>query len=253
MRFAALGSGSAGNALLIEGEGTRVLLDCGFQVRELERRLGLLGISAADLSAILITHEHQDHIRGAGALARRYGIPVWLTHGTWRSGRLGNVPELGLIHDHRCPLRIGAFEIRPFPIPHDAREPVQFVFQMGPARLGVLTDVGRVTAHIMEMLAPCNALFIECNHDPEMLANGPYPPHLQRRVGGDLGHLSNEQAAEFVRALDHAGLDHLIAGHLSRKNNTPQRVQEVLVSTIPGIESRLSVTGQEEVSAWFSL
>jgi len=251
VRFVSLGSGSRGNATLIEAGATRLLLDCGFTVRELERRLSQLDIAAETLDAILLTHEHQDHLRGVGALARRYGLPVWLTHGTFRSPRLGELPAPRLIHSHQASFRVGAIEIAPYPVPHDALEPVQFVFQSGRSRLGVLTDAGMITPHIIDMLASTTALLIECNHDTEMLANGPYPIALQRRVGGRLGHLSNRQAAELLAGLDHTGLEHLVVGHLSEKNNTPELARQALLSVSPGLESRLTLTCQDQVTGWF--
>jgi phosphoribosyl 1,2-cyclic phosphodiesterase len=253
VRFVSLGSGSRGNATLIEAGGTRILLDCGFTVRELERRLSRLGATAESLDAVLLTHEHQDHLRGVGALARRYDLPVWLTHGSFRSPRLGDLPVPRLIHSHQAPFHIGAIEIAPYPVPHDAHEPVQFVFRSGHSQLGVLTDAGMVTPHIIGMLETCNALFVECNHDTAMLANGPYPPALQRRVGGALGHLSNRQAAELVACLDHNRLDHLVVGHLSEKNNTPSLARETLLSVSPGLESRLSLTCQDQATGWFEI
>ncbi|MCB1759132.1 MAG: MBL fold metallo-hydrolase [Gammaproteobacteria bacterium] len=251
MRFASLGSGSRGNACLVEAGTTRLLLDCGFSARELERRLGQLEIDAASLEGILVTHEHQDHVRGVGALARRYRLPVWLTHGTQRCRSLGELPEARLIHAQQPAFRIGALSVTAYPVPHDAREPVQFVFSHASSRLGVLTDVGVITPHIVATLSACSALFLECNHDPEMLANGPYPPALQRRVGGSLGHLSNQQAAGLLRQIDHPGLQRLVIGHISEKNNTPGHVTEALERAVPRIEQRLALTSQESVSHWY--
>ncbi len=253
MRFVSLGSGSRGNATLIESGETRLLLDCGFTAREAERRLGLAGVEPDSIDAILVTHEHQDHIRGVGVLARRYGIPVWLTHGSLNSGRLGGIPETRIIRGHQGSFDIGSISISPYPVPHDAREPVQFVFQSDRSRLGVLTDTGTITPHIVCMLESCTALLLECNHDPIMLANGPYPYQLQKRVGGQLGHLSNRQAAELVGILDHPGLDHLVAAHLSEKNNTVELASEAILTATPGMEARLTVTGQDLVSGWFEL
>lgn len=253
MRFISLGSGSRGNATLIETAETRLLLDCGFAARELERRLAQLELEADTLDGILVTHEHQDHVRGVGPLSRRYRLPVWLTHGTFRSGRLGHLPEVRMIHAHQPPFRIGDIQVLPYPVPHDAREPVQFVFRHGAARLGVLTDAGMITAHAIGVLEGCRALLLECNHDPGMLARGPYPPSLQRRVGGDLGHLSNGQAAALLKRLDHAGLEHLVAAHLSEKNNTPELACEALTEAVPGLEPRLALTHQDQASGWFEL
>ena len=252
MRFVSLGSGSRGNATLIEAEGTRLLLDCGFAARELEQRLARLAVAADSLDAILVTHEHQDHIRGVGAVARRYSLPVWLSHGTRRCGRLGEVTDIRLLPSDHTPFAIGDIEVSPFPVPHDAREPVQFVFQSKRSRLGVLTDTGTVTPHILSMLRSCNALLLECNHDPQMLASGPYPPSLQRRVGGSLGHLSNRQAGELLGKLDPARLQHLVAGHLSERNNRPELARDALLAAAPAIEPRLSITCQDRETGWFA-
>jgi len=253
MRFASLGSGSRGNATLIETGGTRLLLDCGFAARELEKRLLSFDIVPDSLSGILVTHEHQDHIRGVGVLARRFGLPVWLTHGTLRCHRLGAMPSVNIIHGHETSFFIGDLKVTAYPVPHDAREPVQFVFETQAARLGVLTDVGMITPHIVRVLANCTALLLECNHDSEMLANGPYPPSLQRRVAGSLGHLSNRQAAQLLEQVEHPGLKRLVVGHISEKNNTPGLAREALLTAVPAIEKRLTLTRQDQASAWFEV
>lgn len=253
MRFASLGSGSRGNATLIECGATRLLLDCGFAAREVERRLALLGVAAESLTAILVTHEHQDHIKGVGPLARRYGLPVWITHGTYRQGRCGELPDPRLIHSHQDAFRIGSLSVQPYPVPHDAREPMQYVFSSAEASLGVLTDSGSVTPHIQQMLADCHALLLEFNHDLEMLNNGPYPPALQRRVGGRLGHLNNEQAAGLLADLDHTRLSHLVVAHVSEQNNHPRKVRETILSRLPELAPRLTLTSQSEVSPWFEV
>ncbi len=253
MRFASLGSGSRGNSMLIEAGSTRVLLDSGFAAREVELRLRKIGVEPDSINAIVVTHEHQDHIKGVGAYARRYQLPVWMTAGTNSQDRCGRLPEVELFNPHEGGFRIGDLEAIPFPVPHDAREPVQFVFSYQGRRLGVLTDIGFYTPHISQMLQACDALFLECNHDIDMLAQGPYPPALQRRVAGDLGHLSNEQAAGFLRQFDLERLQHLVAAHLSEKNNTPELARRAMLSVSEKIEDRLSVAGQGEVSKLFEI
>ncbi|MEJ1379710.1 MAG: MBL fold metallo-hydrolase [Candidatus Sedimenticola sp. (ex Thyasira tokunagai)] len=253
MRFTSLGSGSGGNATLIESGATRLLLDCGFAAREVERRLQQVGVTADTLDGILVTHEHQDHVRGVGPLARRYNIPVWITHGTHRLNRCGRLSRLQLIHGHQPAFAIGDIEVQPFPVPHDAKEPVQYLFRSADTQLGVLTDLGCVTPHILEVLKDCDALLLECNHDPQMLSDGPYPLSLQRRVSGGLGHLSNLQAAQLLARLEHERLQHLVAAHLSEKNNHPDRVRDTLLSAVPEIEKRLSITCQDQVSGWFEI
>jgi phosphoribosyl 1,2-cyclic phosphodiesterase len=253
MRFASLGSGSRGNATLVEAGQTRLLVDCGYTLRELEHRLDDLGLSADALSAILVTHEHADHVRGVGALARRYGVPVWTSSGTARAAALGDLPSLQRFASHGGAFRIGEVEIEPFAVPHDAREPCQFVFAAEGRRLGLLTDAGRITPHIVASLRCVDALVLECNHDPDMLARGPYPPPLRARVGGPLGHLSNAQAADLLQRVDHVRLSHLVAGHLSEKNNHPELAAAALLAVSPDLAPRLSVLRQDSVSGWFPL
>ena len=253
MRFASLGSGSRGNATLVEADGTRLLLDCGFSVKALEQRLDRLGVDCESIDAVLVTHEHQDHIRGVGALARRYSMPVWMTHGTHKAGRCGEIPTLNLFHAHDTHIEIGSVRVEPFPVPHDAREPVQMVFRSADLQVGVLTDLGMITPHVTSKMAGCDALLLECNHDPGMLSRGPYPPALQRRVGGSYGHLSNLQAASLLSALDHGRLRHLVAAHLSEKNNTPELARDTLLEAVPSVDDRLSVLLQDQGSDWFEL
>lgn len=253
MRFASLGSGSRGNATLVEAGGTRVLIDCGFAAREAERRLDRLGVDASTLDAIVVTHEHGDHIRGVGALSRRFGIPTWMTSGTYNRSDCGDLARLHLFNSHGQRLRIGDFDVFPYPVPHDAREPCQFVVRGGGSRLGLLTDAGAVTQHIVATLRDCDALVLECNHDARMLREGPYPPRLQARVGGDLGHLGNHQAAGLLRRLDHGRLRHVVAAHLSEKNNTPELAREALLTAAPTLEERLSLGYQGMPSGWLEL
>jgi phosphoribosyl 1,2-cyclic phosphodiesterase len=253
MKFASLGSGSRGNAALIEAGDTRILLDNGFAAREVEFRLRQLEVEPDSIAAIVVTHEHQDHIKGVGAFARRYKLPVWMTVGTHRQNRCGDLPEISLFSSHDGGFRIGALQVEPFPVPHDAREPAQFVFSAAGRRLGMLTDIGFYTPHITEMLQSCDALFLECNHDEDMLASGPYPPALQRRVASRLGHMSNKQAAGFIKQFDLGRLQHLIAAHLSEKNNSRGLVREALLSVSETIDDRLCIASQDEVTKLFEI
>jgi len=251
MRFASLGSGSSGNALLVEAGRTRVLLDCGFGLADIRARLARVGVDAADLDAILVTHEHEDHAGGVARLARRGEIPVYLTYGTLRAmGADGDaIPDARLIDSH-APFAIGDIEVRPFPVPHDAREPAQFVFSDGASCLGVLTDVGDSTPHIAQMLSGLEALVLECNHDRAMLAGGPYPPGLKQRIGGRLGHLDNETAANLVRDLDCSRLRHVVAAHLSQQNNTPELARSALAGALGCAPEWITVATQEEGFGW---
>jgi phosphoribosyl 1,2-cyclic phosphodiesterase len=220
MRFASLGSGSRGNGTLVEFAGTRILIDCGFFLREVETRLRRLGVEPASLSAILVTHEHHDHIGGVSRLARKYEIPVFLTNGTHAGWEDPYVPKLTRISPHEA-FEVGEITVQPFPVPHDAREPTHFVLGASGRRLGVISDAGSVTPFMRQSLSGCDALMLEFNYDVEMLRKGPYPPKLQKRVGGEFGHLSNEQAATLLTQIDRSRLQHLVLTHLSEKNNTP--------------------------------
>jgi len=253
VRFTSLGSGSRGNATLVEGGGARVLVDCGFSAKETEKRLAELELKPDELDGILVTHEHQDHLQGVGPLARRYGLPVWISHGTQLTGRMGDVSDVRLIHSHQKAFSIGGLNIQPYPVPHDAWEPVQYVFSADKVKLGVLTDAGEITPHICHVLADCDALMLEFNHDVNMLANGPYPAALQRRVGGRLGHLNNQQAIDLLAQLDRSGFKHLVAAHLSEKNNDPSRVEDALLSELPDLQACFRMTQQNFACDWFEI
>lgn len=257
MKFASLGSGSEGNALLISTASgttrTTLMLDCGFAVRETERRLARLGVMPTDLSGILVTHEHQDHVGGVFKFARRHKVPVWLSFGTLQA----------VLHDtqgvslHVCRdgerLLIGDLEITPYTVPHDAREPVQYCAFDGHRKLGVLTDAGQATGHLVEALGGCDALMLECNHDRQMLADSNYPASLKKRIGGAYGHLSNQTAAQILAALDRSRLKKVIGAHLSKQNNTPQLALQALADVAGVEEIEVSVACQEEGFNWVAL
>jgi phosphoribosyl 1,2-cyclic phosphodiesterase len=253
LRFALLGSGSQGNALVIETASERVLVDCGFPAREIEQRLNDLGIAADSLSAILATHEHTDHVRGLGAMARRFDLPVWMTPGTFHGANYGKLPSLHSIDCHSGWLSIGDLAVAPYPVPHDSREPCQFLFRAADSTLGLLTDTGYVTPHIAGILQACDSLILEFNHDPQMLANGPYPPSLQARVGGSHGHLNNHQAVELLKRLQSSRLQHVVASHLSEKNNSPTRVSELVQQQLPELNGRVSIASQHKQTDWFQI
>lgn len=237
LRFASLGSGSRGNATIVEwsiasdlsGESVKgsLLIDCGFSVKETELRLARLGKTGHDLVAILVTHEHSDHIKGVAALSRRYDIPVYMTPGTCHSKNLGDLPLLNLIQSYAS-FQLHGLRVNPVAVPHDAREPAQFVFEYAGLRLGILTDLGSITPHVEAAYQACDAMLLEANHDPFMLASGSYPPSLKQRVGGHWGHLSNQQAAGFLQRLDTQRLQHLVVAHISQKNNSVDVARKAL-------------------------
>ena len=257
MRFASLGSGSEGNALLVEAQSgattTRVLLDCGFSGKEVARRLERLGTGADELDAILITHEHSDHIGSALTLARKLSIPLYMSWGTARAVGADEADvELHVLWGDEA-VEIGDLSVLPYTVPHDAREPLQYVFSDGASRLGVLTDVGTSTPHIGAVLSGCDALVLECNHDVQMLAASRYPPSLKARIGGNHGHLNNDAAAEILASLDRSKLRHLVAAHLSQQNNLPELAQAAMAAVLGAATTEVVVATQSEGFAWLTL
>jgi len=251
MRFASLGSGSRGNALVVEAGKTRVLLDCGLGVTEVVTRLARRGLEATELDGIVVTHEHADHVGGVAGLARRYEIPVYLTYGTLAglNGDRGGLGRTTMIDSH-MPFAIGDIQLCPFPVPHDAHEPVQFVFSDGNVRLGVLTDTGSSTPHIECMLSGLDGLVLECNHDLAMLEKGSYPPMLKRRIAGRFGHLDNDSAAELLCRIDCGRLQHFIAAHLSQQNNTPELVRSGMAGALGCTPDWIIVADQQNGFDW---
>ncbi len=254
MRFASLGSGSEGNAMIVEVGQTRIMLDCGFGLRETTRRLAQKGLAPDQLTAIVITHEHGDHLGGAARFARKYQLPVWMTHGTYQVFRQqqNTLPEIQIFDSH-CAFAIADIALQPFPVPHDAREPAQFVFGDGQHRLGVLTDVGAATAHIVGMLDGCDALVLECNHDAHLLQDSNYPKGLKQRIAGHFGHLDNQAAADLLAQLDTRPLQHLLAAHLSKHNNTPELALECLSRVLGCSPQWLDYADQDHGFDWRSL
>lgn len=252
MRFASLGSGSRGNALVVEAGRTRILLDCGFGLDESVRRLARLGIEPESVTAIVVTHEHDDHIGGVARFARCFGTPVHLTFGTLvASGTALAAPEIAaVVIDGHTPFAIGDVELFPFPVPHDAREPVQYVLGDGEHRLGVLTDVGTATAHIESMLSGLEALVLECNHDETMLSEGSYPAAVKRRIAGRFGHLANRAAADLLARIDTTRLHHLVAAHLSRQNNRAELARAELAGVIGWEPDAIGIADQDEGFGW---
>jgi phosphoribosyl 1,2-cyclic phosphodiesterase len=212
---------------------THLLVDCGFGIRELDKRLGSAGMLAEQVDAIFITHEHGDHIGCARQLALRERIPVYMSEGTYAA--LGEPDFDGLLRvaADGCAIDLGALQVQPFTVPHDAREPLQLTCTDGAARLGVLTDLGHVSTHVQQQLAGCATLLLECNHDEAMLMASRYPPFLKRRVGGAWGHLANSAAAALAQSLLAAGtLRQVVAAHLSEQNNKPELARGALAQAL---------------------
>ena len=249
MRFASIGSGSRGNGTLVSQGKTTLLVDCGFSARETEKRLQKFEVEASELSGIVVTHEHADHINGVRVLARKYKLPVYATAGT-ASFLAADVADL--VKEFSCHdvFTVGDIEVQPFPVPHDAREPSQFVFSDGQYRLGLLTDVGMSTPVIEQALSACDALLLEANHDIDMLDNGEYPDHLKYRVSGRLGHLNNVQSAKILEKIDTSRLQHIVAMHLSEKNNSPNIVIPLFAEALNCEQSWIGLAEQETGFDW---
>jgi len=254
VRFASIGSGSEGNGLVVEAGSTRVLIDCGFGIRETVARLARIGVAPESLSAILVTHEHADHVGGVPAFAARYDIPVWSTFGTLTvvGDRFDGITQVYGFDSHDA-FAIGDLSIHPFPVPHDAREPVQFVISDGAFRLGMLTDIGGSTPFVQACLSGCDALVLECNHDLDLLSESSYPWSLKQRISGRFGHLHNEAAAALLAALDRSKLQHVIAAHLSQQNNTPAKARAALAGALGCAAEWIGIADQTTGFDWRAL
>ena len=260
LRFTSLGSGSSGNATLVEAHpsdgarATRVLVDCGLAPRRLAARLAERGLRVTDLDAVFVTHEHSDHVGGVLALQRRHGIPVWASAGTWSraTAKQATAPACNVARDGQA-IIIGALRLQPFAVPHDAAEPLQLTLSDGQRQLGILTDIGEPTTAVTQALQGCDALLLETNHDPTLLDTGAYPVWLKRRIAGRLGHLANHQSAALLDACRHDGLRHVVAAHLSRQNNHPDLAVQALRGALGPDATAITVADAETGCAWIDV
>ncbi len=253
--FSSLGSGSKGNGTLVRDnrteDGAIVLVDCGFTLKETEKRLARLGIAPEQLDAVIVTHEHGDHINGVGPLARKYNVPVHITPGTLRVKKIGQIPQQRIIK-HYEPFSIKSLNVTPVAVPHDASEPAQYIIECNNKRLGILTDLGNISPHVEMHYQSCDALVLEANHDPAMLASGAYPLSLKQRVGGAWGHLSNQQAARFLESVDREKLECLVIAHISRQNNTIELAKQAFADVLNPVKQVIYAC-QDEGFDWVSL
>ena len=251
MQFSSLGSGSKGNGTLVRYRDCTLLVDCGFTLKETEKRLKSLGVAPEEIDGVIVTHEHGDHINGVGPFARRHKSTVYMTPGTFRARDIGQLPSVELIKQYAS-FSIKGITVHPVAVPHDAMEPAQYVFEAGDKRLGILTDLGSITPHIEDRYSGCDALILEANHDPLMLASGPYPPSLKDRVGGAWGHLSNQQAATLLERVVCSRLKHVVVAHISEKNNSIALAREKL-NHIALSEEQVTYASQNEGFDWIDL
>ncbi len=260
-----LASGSGGNGTVLATSQTRVLIDCGLSCREICRRLAAQGIAPESLSAILITHEHSDHVAGVHVMAKKFRLPVYMTaptHGAWQrqckdsAGNRVQAERLELFSPGKN-FSVGDIEVMPFTIPHDAADPVGFRFLAEGVRLAIATDLGFLPRNVRDHLRGCDGLMLESNHDLEMLRVGPYPWAVKQRVMSRVGHLSNEALAEFLNTDYDGGAAFLILAHLSEQNNHPDLARvtaERALGMRPGLwGSRLVLASQDEPLATLTL
>ena len=257
LRIKNLGSGSTGNATVVEaGFGAhrrRMLVDCGLGLRQVHARLSLAKIEPESLNALFITHEHSDHVGCALKFAARYRIPVWMSEGTYAAIGAPDLDGLLRIAHDLVEIDLGALQVRPFTVPHDAREPLQVRCTDGASHLAILTDLGHATSHVLEQITGCHALMLEANHDPDLLAASRYPEFLKRRVGGPSGHLANEASAGILGHVQHAGLQHVIAAHLSTQNNQPLLAQQAMATALGWQPQDIVVACPTHGTSWITL
>jgi phosphoribosyl 1,2-cyclic phosphodiesterase len=241
-----LASGSRGNCLFVSCNHFSFLIDAGLSGVEVKRRLNAVKLEPESLNAIIITHEHSDHVKGAGVLNRRYNIPVYITKKTWKAcSNLGEINDLRFFECGKS-FKINQIKINPFSISHDAADPVGLTLEYNSHKLGVATDLGIATTLVKDHLNNSTVLYLESNHDPDMLINGPYPWHLKQRIKGRTGHLSNMDAKDLIQALKIQDLQHVILAHLSEENNCPQTAYEEVLKGLNGSDVTLHVASPDK-------
>lgn len=224
INFIPIASGSSGNCIFIGTENTKILIDAGISGKKIEKALEDINICLTDIDAILVTHEHSDHIDGVGIISRRYNIPVYATNGTWENmlHKVGKIPKINknLIYPNEKFI-LNDLCIYPFPVPHDAKEPICYSVFYKNYKISILTDLGHITKDVIENIKHCNILFVESNHDVNMIKNSSYPYILKQRILGKYGHISNETAGQLLACVINDKLENVFLGHLSKENNTP--------------------------------
>ena len=245
LSITSLNSGSNGNCYYVGNDHEAVLVDAGISCRETERRMKRLGLTMEKVKAVFISHEHSDHIRGLGGLAKKYRLPVYSTAVTLRFGGLHLEPHLVKYFRAFEPVLIGGLTITPFPKLHDAVDPFSFTIDYDGIKVGVFTDIGAPCAQLVRHFQQCHAAFLESNYDETMLANGPYPSYLKHRIRGGKGHLSNRQALELFRTHRPAHMTHLLLSHLSENNNCPKLVQELFGAHAGGVQIVVATRTEE--------
>ena len=254
LQFSLLGSGSSGNAILLQSAGTKILIDNGLSFKQLSLRAAAIGVSLEDLAGVIVTHEHGDHVQGLGVLTRKMPMPVYMTRGTFEnlSPNLGVLPEVVFFEagEH---LQIGDMLVRSFSVSHDAADPVGFTVRSQGAQFGLATDLGHVSHLVRNRLAGSHALVIESNHCPEMLRKGAYPPKIQQRIRGRHGHLSNEDMCSLLHALLHDTLQHVILVHISENNNSVELVKDRVRGVLKAHRAAMFLATQDAPTPLFEV
>ena len=258
MNFAPLFSGSSGNAVYVGSQSTHLLVDAGLSGARIAHELERVGLRADALAGILITHEHTDHIAGVGVMSRRFDLPVYATEGTWREmhGRLGKIAAQNVrVLDGKRPFRVGDIEVNPFPLSHDAADPVGYALRAGDARIAIATDTGEICESWMQYCEGADLVLLESNYDPAMLEAGPYPYPLKRRILGSQGHLSNDDAGRAAARLIASGVKRLVLGHLSRENNFPELALRAVADALhaAGLHAAIDIARRDGATGLYTL
>ena len=256
MRFCSLGSGSSGNSFVIQDNVTTLLVDCGFGLNETVSRLERYDIKPDQLNAILLTHEHEDHIKGAFSFSNKYKIPIYLSYGTFKMCKKSINDNydinFNIIHGMKS-FMISNIEVTPIPVPHDAREPFQFMFKSNTKSIAIITDLGFVTNHLIKILKEIKALVIEFNHDKKMLSNSDYPQSLKDRVSGMYGHLENMESVKLIKSINHTGIKWIAAAHLSEKNNDENLVRRLISDATLKEKGMIKIIDQKRGMDWLNI
>ena len=255
MRFCCLGSGSSGNSTVIEGSNkkTTILVDCGFRYSDLQERLISQNLDASDINAIFITHEHNDHIRSAARFAKKFKLPIYMTHGCYYNSyhEFKKINSLKFFRAEQ-PFFFNEIKVLPFSIPHDAREPIGLIFEEKKNKLGILTDAGFITPHMIDILKNLDGLILEFNYDKTLLKNGNYPKSLKKRILSDLGHLSNDSAEFLLKKIFHPEMKVLVAAHVSKENNSSDLV-DLKLNNFKNYFLKKIIADQNQPTGWISL
>ncbi|MDG2252866.1 MAG: MBL fold metallo-hydrolase [Methylophilaceae bacterium] len=256
MRFCSLGSGSSGNSFIVQDDETTLLIDCGFGLNETVSRLERYGISPDQLNAILLTHEHEDHIKGAFSFANKYKVPIYLSHGTFKmcKKKINNNYDIHFnIINGTQSFMINGIEVTPIPVPHDAREPFQFMFVSKFKSIAIITDLGFITNHLINTLKEIKGLVLEFNHDKKMLIDSDYPQSLKDRVSGMYGHLENMESIKLLKAINYNGIKWIAAAHLSKKNNDENLVRGLISDATSKEKELIKVIDQIKGIDWLNV